>query len=122
MTKVARAGLLCCLLAATADAHHSFAMFDTARVVEVSATVSEFQWTNPHVWIEIVVESEDGSEQQWSIEGLGPNTLFRRGWRPDSFKPGDEIAIRFYPMRDGSHAGGYIGAKFADGSTLGKWE
>lgn len=103
-------------------AHHSAAMFDKDRLVEVEATVREFQWTNPHVWIEITIENADGEPEDWSIEGLGPNSLFRNGWRPNSFETGDVITIRFNPMRDGSQAGGFVGAKFDDGSTLGRWE
>ena len=96
-------------------------MFDKAVVTEVTATVIEFQWTNPHVWIEILVTDDAGNDVQWSIEGLGPNSLFRAGWRPNSFETGDEITIRFNPMRDGSNAGGFVGARFADGSTIGNW-
>ena len=59
--------------------------------------------------------------EEWSIEGLGPNSLFRKGWRPDSFNPGDVIEIKFNPMQDGSKAGGFIGARFANGSTIGNW-
>lgn len=103
-----------------ARAHHSSAMFDKESVREVTATVREFQWTNPHVWIQILVE-EGGETTEWSIEGGGPNTLFRRGWRPNSFRAGDVVKIRFYPMRDGSPAGGFVGAQFADGRTLGTW-
>ena len=103
-----------------AFAHHSSAMFDKATVVEVKATVKEFQWTNPHVWIQILID-EDGEQVEWSIEGGGPNTLFRRGWRPNSFQPGDVIQIKFNPMRDGSAAGGFVGAKLVDGDTLGNW-
>jgi len=114
------AGLL--FAAAAATAHHSSAMFDKAKVVETEATVIEFQWTNPHVWIEISIVGEDGAAEQWSIEGLGPNSLFRAGWRPDSFAAGDVITIRFNPMRDGSHAGGFIGARFEDGHTIGTWD
>jgi hypothetical protein len=114
-------GFCLLLLSAAATAHHSSAMFDKDTVMEVTATVLEFQWTNPHVWIEI--ETGEGDDTaQWSIEGLGPNSLFRNGWRPDSFEPGDVITIRFNPMRDGSNAGGFIGAKFADGSTIGTWD
>lgn len=102
-------------------AHHSSAMFDKNVVREVSATVREFQWTNPHIWIQILVENEAGEAEEWSIEGGGPNSLFRQGWRPNSFEPGDRIEIRFNPMRDGSKAGGFIGARFEDGSTLGRW-
>ena len=110
------------LIGATAPAHHSAAMFDKEKVVEVTATVREFQWTNPHVWIQITVTDEDGEDEEWSIEGLGPNSLFRNGWRPTSFTPGQVIVIRFNPMRDGTHAGGFIGAKYADGHTLGRWD
>jgi hypothetical protein len=109
------------LVASAAAGHHSSAMFDKDTVTEVTATVIEFQWTNPHVWIEIEVGGGD-DKTQWSIEGLGPNSLFRMGWRPTSFKPGEIVTIRFNPMRDGSKAGGFVGAKFADGSTLGTWD
>jgi len=103
------------------SAHHSSAMFDSEKVVETAATVTEFQWTNPHIWIEIRIVNDAGAVEDWSIEGRGPNSLYREGWRPSSFKPGDEITIRFNPMRDGSFAGGFIGARFADGHTIGRW-
>jgi len=109
------------LVSGAAGAHHSSAMFDKDKVVEVTATVREFQWTNPHVWIQVYITGEDGAREEWSIEGLGPNSLFRNGWRPNSFKAGDVIEIRFNPMRDGTRAGGFIGAKFSDGQTLGNW-
>ena len=114
--------LLIALVPMAGVAHHSSAMFDKTLVVEVEATVREFQWTNPHIWIEIDVTDEDGATTGWSIEGLGTNTLFRSGWRQNSFEAGDVITIRFNPMKDGSHAGGFIGARFADGRTLGRWE
>ena len=112
--------LAVCCTAPTIGAHHSSAMFDKETVREVSATVREFQWTNPHVWIQILIE-EDGKTTEWSIEGGGPNTLFRRGWRPNSFQPGDRIKIKFNPMRDGSPAGGFVGAQLANGEMLGAW-
>ena len=110
------------ILSADLKAHHSSAMFDKKEVREVQATVREFQWTNPHVWIQVLVDDESGSTVEWSIEGLGPNSLFRNGWRPNSFKAGDVITIRFNPMLDGTNAGGFVGAKFADGHTLGNWQ
>lgn len=114
-------GLALLVLALPALGHHSSAMFDKKKVVEVTATVREFQWTNPHIWIQILIENDAGELEEWSIEGGGTNTLFRRGWRPDSFAAGDTIMIRFNPMKDGSPAGGFIAAKLADGSTLGAW-
>lgn len=108
-------------LVSSAAAHHSSAMFDKEVVVETTATVAEFQWTNPHIWIEIEIR-KGGDTEAWSIEGGGTNTLFRRGWRPTTFAAGDEIEIRFNPMKDGSHAGGFIGARHADGRIVGRWD
>lgn len=109
------------VLSSVATAHHSNAMFDKERLVEVTVTVREFQWTNPHVWIQVYIENEDGEQVEWSIEGIGPNTLFRNGWRPNSFKTGDVVEMKMFPMRDGSSAALFVGARFADGSTLGNW-
>ena len=79
------------LLPLHTPAHHSSAMFDKQTVRQSKATVKEFQWTNPHIWIQVLIENEDGELEEWSIEGGGTNTLFRRGWRPNSFKPGDDV-------------------------------
>jgi hypothetical protein len=102
-------------------AHHSNAMFDKSNVREVSAVVREFQWTNPHVWIEVTIETDEGDKQEWSIEGGGPNSLFRKGWKPNSFQAGDVVSLKIYPMRDGSFAALFVAARFADGTTLGSW-
>ena len=111
------------ILAAAAPvfSHHSASMFDDTKVLEKKAVVKELQWTNPHVWLQVVVE-ENGSKTEWSLEGGSPNTLSRQGWRATSFKPGDVVVVRFNPMKDGSAAGQFIGAKFeAGGKTIGRW-
>lgn len=109
------------LLSDIALAHHSNAMFDKSVLRQVTVTVKEFQWTNPHVWIQVYLENDEGEQEEWSIEGGGPNTLFRRGWRPKSFNPGDVVELKFNPMHDGSHAALFVGARFPDGKTLGNW-
>ena len=101
------------------SAHHSAAMFDSDKVIEITGTVKEFQWKNPHVWIQVNVKSADGTVKEWSVEGGGPNSLSRNGWRPSTFKPGDEVTLRVHPMRDGSPAGTFMSAKWSDGRTLG---
>ncbi len=103
-------------------AHHAASMFDRERTVELTGTVREFQWTNPHIWIQIQVANENGDMEEWSVEGGVPNRLFRAGWRPNSFEPGDEVTIRGFPMRDGGRAALFIGARLPDGSTLGRYE
>jgi Family of unknown function (DUF6152) len=103
-------------------AHHSAAMFDDAKVLELMGVVKEMQWANPHIWIQVVVD-DHGTKKEWSLEGGSPNTLSRRGWRSTSFKPGDMVTVRLNPMKDGTAAGLFIGAKFAaDGHTIGRWD
>jgi len=102
-------------------AHHSGAMFDRERVLELKGTVKELQWSNPHVWLQVVA-AENGTSKEWSLEANSPNALSRQGWRSTTFKPGDEVTVRFNPMKDGSAGGAFIGAKFADGKTIGRWD
>lgn len=113
----------CCLAAALPVAgHHSGSMFDDEKVVELNGTVKALQWTNPHIWLQVVVE-ENGATTEWSLEGGSPNSLSRQGWRSTTFKPGDAIAVRLNPMRDGAPGGRFIGARFAaDGQTIGRWQ
>lgn len=108
------------LATSAAQAHHSFAMFDRDREVVLTGTVKEFQWTNPHTWLQLNVPNAQGAATEWSIEGLSTGTLSRQGWKPRSFKPGDKVTVKIYPMKDGSSGGSFIGATLPNGSTLGK--
>ena len=116
--------LACGVLAGTQAlvAHHAGTMFSD-EVKEITGTVKEFQFTNPHSWIQVLVETKPGAApQEWSVEWGSPNQLGRRGIRPSTFKPGAKVILRVHPMRDGSPAAGFVGAKFADGTTVGSWE
>ena len=68
-------------------AHHSTSMFETEKRVTVTGAVKEFQWTNPHAWIQVVVTGPDGMPADWSFECGSPNTLSRQGWKPSTLKP-----------------------------------
>jgi hypothetical protein len=102
-----------------AQAHHSFAVFDRSVQVTLVGTVREFQWTNPHIFIQLMVRNDKGVEEEWSIEGASPNMLFRRGWTPQSFRPGDKVTLTVNPLRDGGRGGNFVHALFPDGKTLG---
>ena len=103
-------------------AHHSAAMFDDTKVVELTGTVKELQWANPHIWLQVIVDDK-GKKTEWSLEGGSPNSLSRQGWRATTFKAGDVVSVRFNPMKDGSPGGNFVGAKFAsDGRTIGRWQ
>jgi hypothetical protein len=103
-------------------AHHAGTMFSD-EVKEISGTIKEFQFTNPHSWIQVMVETKAGEPpQEWSVEWGSPNQLGRNGIRPSTFKPGTKVTMRVRPMRDGSPAGGFVGAKFEDGKTVGNYK
>ena len=106
------------LTGASALAHHSFAMFDQSKELELHGAVREFQWTNPHVWIEIQVREADGQSRQWSIEASSPNNLRRRGWTATSLKPGDAVTARIHPLRSGSPGGSLLQITTANGTQL----
>ena len=70
-----------------------------------------------------VGHDDDGKPTEWSLEAGSPNSLSRNGWRSNTFKAGDEVVVRLNPMKDGTPAGMFIGAKFAaDGKTIGRWQ
>ena len=109
------AGIL--LAGAPALAHHSFAMFDQRQMMTLEGTVHEFQWTNPHAFIELDVRN-GARTQRWSIELNSPNNLTRQGWRRTSLKAGERISVRIAPLRNGNTGGLFLDLRKADGRVL----
>ena len=94
-----------------ASAHHSFAMFDQAQTKTLVGTVKQVQWTNPHIWVQVMVpDPKTGAAAEWSIEGGSPNGLTRQGWRRTSIKEGDAIEITIHPLKDGTNGGSMMRA------------
>ena len=108
------------IIPAAALAHHSTASFDGSQEVVLVGTVKEFQWTNPHTWIQLEIKNESGAVVEWSIEGGSPGSLSRNGWKKTTFKPGDNVTIKAHPMLNGNPGGAFVGAVLADGTTLGR--
>jgi hypothetical protein len=122
MRRQLAAGALGAALAASggaAFAHHSFAMFDADQRVTLSGTVKEFQWTNPHAWIFLMVPNHDGQLEQWAIELCGPGQLARQGWTPKTLGPGTDVKMVIHPLRDGTNGGQFMGLTLPDGTELG---
>jgi hypothetical protein len=105
------------LLSTAAAAHHSFAMFDNTKEATINGTVKEVQWTNPHIWIQLISRDSAGKDSEWSIEGSSPNNLTRKGWSRNSLKVGDKIAIVIHPLKNGDKGGSLIKA-MVNGQTL----
>lgn len=107
------------LAAASALAHHSNSAFDGDKVMVLKGTVTEWKWTNPHVWIFLSVDDGNGGKVQWEIEGRTPGQLVRAGWSRTTLKPGDTITVDFSPAKDGSRTGLLTRVLRADGTVIG---
>ena len=107
------------LSCSVAGAHHSFAMFDLAKDVTVEARIKEVQFTNPHVWLQILVTDDKGVETEWSIESGAPGMMLRNGWKPSTLKPGDKVTLTMHPLRNGNPGGSLVKVKVPDGRVLG---
>jgi hypothetical protein len=106
-------------VASAAAGHHSFAMFDRNKQATVQGTVKEFQFTNPHVFIQLMVPNAQGLVQEWSIEGGSPNMYYRQGWDNTTFKPGDKVTLVINPLREGGRGGNFVFGTLPDGKTVG---
>jgi hypothetical protein len=102
----------------SAWAHHAATMFEPKKVVTFSAVVKEFQWTNPHSWLQIVASDGQGGQAEWSLE-LGPSVGLRRaGWKPRLLQPGDKVTVSLHPLKDGSHGGRLVSVTLPSGQTF----
>ena len=104
---------------APGHAHHSFAMFDQAKITTVTGTVKEFNWVNPHVVLWVYAAAKEGETPElWTIELTSPGNLTRLGWSRQSLKAGDRVAVEVNPLRDGQHGGGFRKATLLDNGQV----
>jgi hypothetical protein len=104
-----RAVILAALIVPIASpvfAHHSFATFDTSKNVTITGTVKELQWTNPHIFVQVLVPDASGRAEEWSLESVSVGTARRLGWTPTIIKTGDKVTVYLHPLRDDSKGKG----------------
>jgi len=123
---ISRALLSCAFLVAAGPvlAHHSFTMFDMTKKMTLVGTVTTFEWTNPHSYIEIDVPDEQGGAnpggvKHWSIEMGSPSILQQSGWKFSSLKKGDKTTLVISPLKNGKSGGFLNTATLPDGRVLG---
>lgn len=113
------AALSCAVvLAAPLYAHHSFAMFDNTRSVTLHGKVTGYQWTNPHVYLDIDAEDGKGRTKHYTMEMTSPNMLHRGGWSSRTVKPGDVVTAVMSPLRDGQSGGLLLQLTLPNGKTM----
>ena len=112
-------GLALVLAAAPLVAHHAFsAEFDSDRPIHFQGTVAKVEWINPHAWIHIDVQTDNGTTERWMIEGGNPHNLFRRGFNKDVIQIGMEIVVDGYGSKDGTQRANGRDLTLPDGRTL----
>jgi hypothetical protein len=121
MTQLVRISAITALLAAgsgIAFAHHSFAVFDHTQTRTIRGTVTKFQWTNPHGFIELDYVAADGAVKQYTIELTSINMLTRAGWNSRSVKAGEKVKAIVAPLLSGEPGGLLLEVTLPDGKTL----
>jgi hypothetical protein len=121
MNRIVPAVLAACTavaLALPAVAHHSTAMFDFSKTVELKGTVKSFQWTNPHTWTVVTVEGDATIAGEYGLEGMSPNYLARNGWSKRTLNSGDMVTLQVHPLKDGRKGGFMVSVKTADGKVM----
>ncbi|HEV2701287.1 MAG TPA: DUF6152 family protein [Steroidobacteraceae bacterium] len=116
-------GATALFVAAPCLAHHSMAMFDATKTIALRGTVKEFQWTNPHCFIQLLVPEAGkaaaaGQVIEWSIELNSPLASYRLGFKPGTFKTGDNVTIVINPVKDGTAGGQFRSATDSAGRPL----
>lgn len=105
------------LAAAIAEAHHSFAMYDHSRTLTLKGTVTKFQWTNPHAYLEIDVRDAKGVVKHYTLEGTSINMMQRIGWRSNMIKFGDSVKAVMAPATSGEPVGLLLEVTLPNGET-----
>ena len=120
LTRVGAAVAVALLLGAgSLAAHHAFsAEFDASRPIHFQGTVTKVEWINPHTWIHMDVQMDNGTTERWMIEGGNPHNLFRRGFNKDVIQIGMEIVVDGYGSKDGTRRANGRDLTLPNGRTL----
>jgi hypothetical protein len=108
----------CLTISGPAFAHHSMSMYDRSHDTTFKATITQFDWANPHAQITFTVTDDNGNIEKWTAEGPGPNRLASHGWSKDTLKPGDQVTIVGNRNKDGSPTMRFEKVIFANGQEL----
>jgi hypothetical protein len=117
---VGTAALAAACFAAPALAHHSHAMFDYQRILEIEGTVKVFHWTNPHAWLHVMAPNEKGEMVEYKMEFGGLSNLMNRGWSPKTVLPGDKVTATMFPSKSGVPTGHFRSIVLPSGKVMGE--
>jgi hypothetical protein len=116
---IAAAAALFVLSTLPVYSHHSAARFDDQVVLTLEGKVTRFEYVNPHSWLYVSIDNEDGSTTEWGFELDAPPRLRRIGISPNFWREGERVMVRTRPLKDGRPAGFLVGAVSDQGKTFG---
>jgi len=87
------------------SAHHGAASYDSSKTVTVKGTVTEYLWSNPHVFLKVDAKDDSGNTVHWTIEASNPVSQIERGWNKNTFRLGDEVIVECVPAKNGKPVG-----------------
>ena len=108
-------GLTMLGMVGTALSHHSFAVYDHMRTLNLKGTVTKWQWSNPHAYLDIDVLDANGVIKHYTLEGTSINMLQRVGWRSNMIKAGDQVKAVAAPLLSGEPGGLLLEITLANG-------
>jgi hypothetical protein len=100
-------------------AHHGNAAFDAGKKLELTGTVTEWDWANPHCWLKFDVKDQSGKVVNWVVETSNAADMVERGWSKRTFKAGDQVTVTLEPVKSGQPVGRVISVLLPDGKMLG---
>ena len=86
--------------------------------MRLTGRVTEMRWANPHAWIYIDVEGDNGDVVNWALETRGANNLIRLGWRPADLSVGTVLEVQGYRARNNTPTANLEEATLPDGRRL----
>jgi len=99
-------------------AHHGAASYDVSKTIVLKGIVTDYVWSNPHVFVKVDVKDDSGNLQHWLIEAQNPRSQTNAGWSKNTFKPGDEVAVDAVAAKNGEPIGRFTGRIVINGQVF----
>lgn len=106
------------LMMAPVQAHHGTNLYDMTKPVTIKATITKFEWGNPHNQIFFDVTDDKGNVVHWVTSTEPPAVMSEKGWTRHSLNPGDQVTVCVFAAKNGAPVGNLEKVVMADGKVL----
>ena len=80
--------------------------------------MTQFDWGNPHVWINFEAKNDKGDVEKWAAGGPSPSRMAGTGWDKETLKPGDQITAVGHRITDGTYSLRLVKVVLSNGREL----